>query len=112
MCHKTKFQHPPRGGGGRGGILKTPPRPKGHPPPQGGEIINLKDTNWISKSYPLKAKSYSCQIRYHSEFLSCKIKCATSDVAQVIFKKPVLVASGQSCVIYDKNVCLGGGVVI
>ena len=31
--------------------------------------------------------------------------------AKVIFKKPVLVASGQSCVIYDKDICLGGGVV-
>ncbi|MEK7060053.1 MAG: tRNA 2-thiouridine(34) synthase MnmA [Patescibacteria group bacterium] len=74
--------------------------------------INLKDTNWISKSYPLKAKSYSCQIRYHSDFLSCKIICGSKASAQVLFNKPILVASGQSCVIYDKDICLGGGIVI
>ncbi len=73
--------------------------------------IKLKHTNWIYKSYPLKAKSYTCQIRYHGEFLPCKIKCSTPSIAQIIFSKPILVASGQSCVIYDNDVCLGGGVV-
>ncbi|KKQ07206.1 MAG: tRNA-specific 2-thiouridylase MnmA [Parcubacteria group bacterium GW2011_GWB1_36_5] len=70
----------------------------------------LEDTNWISK-VPELNKNYTAQIRYHGEFFSCKVKCSTLGVAQVIFKKPVLVASGQSCVIYDKDVCLGGGVV-
>jgi len=74
--------------------------------------VKVKDTNWISKSYPLKDKSYSCQIRYHSEFLPCKIICGSKASAKIIFNKPVLVASGQSCVIYDKNICLGGGVVV
>lgn len=76
--------------------------------------IVLKDVNWINdlpKSKKQKAKTYTCQIRYHGELLPCKIKCATSDVAQVIFQKSILVASGQSCVIYDKKICLGGGVV-
>ena len=59
-----------------------------------------------------EAKKYTAQIRYHGEFLPCKIKCAKSNFAQVAFSKPPLVASGQSCVIYDKNICLGGGVVL
>jgi len=75
-------------------------------------FIELKDVNWISSAPVSKAKSYSCQIRYHGEFLPCKIKCSTFGVAQVFFTKPVLVASGQSCVIYDRDVCLGGGVVV
>jgi tRNA-specific 2-thiouridylase len=74
--------------------------------------LNLKDTNWISKSYPLKAKSYSCQIRYHSDFLPCKIVCGSKASARVIFDNPILIASGQSCVIYDKDICLGGGIVV
>jgi len=73
--------------------------------------INLENTNWISE-IPKINKNYTAQIRYHSEFLPCKIICAKSNFAQVIFKKPILIASGQSCVIYDKNICLGGGVVI
>jgi len=73
--------------------------------------IRIKNTNWINK-IPEPNKNYTAQIRYHSEFLPCKIRCSTSDVEQVIFKKPILVASGQSCVIYDKNICLGGGIVV
>jgi len=71
----------------------------------------LKDTNWISK-IPEKSKAYTAQIRYHGELLPCQIKCQTPGVGQVIFKKPVLVAAGQSCVIYDGDICLGGGVVV
>ena len=38
-----------------------------------------------------------------------------SDVSlflEIIFEKPILVASGQSCVVYDGDICLGGGVVV
>ncbi len=75
------------------------------------DVGRLEQTNWISE-IPKENKAYTAQIRYHGEFLPCTIKCATSDVAQVIFKKPILVASGQSCVVYDGGVCLGGGIVI
>ncbi|PIP69124.1 tRNA 2-thiouridine(34) synthase MnmA [Candidatus Nomurabacteria bacterium CG_4_9_14_0_2_um_filter_32_10] len=77
----------------------------------GNFYFKIKDTNWISE-IPKEDKDYTAQIRYHGEFLSCKIKCAKSNFAQVVFEKPILVASGQSCVIYDKDICLGGGVVI
>ncbi len=73
--------------------------------------LSIIDTNWISE-IPEPNKNYTAQIRYHGEFLSCKVDCATSDVAQLVFKKPVLVASGQSVVAYDGDICLGGGVVV
>ena len=71
----------------------------------------IKNTNWISKA-PDEKKIYTAQIRYHGEFLSCKIRIVRQDIATIIFNKSVLVASGQSCVIYDKNICLGGGVIV
>lgn len=71
----------------------------------------LENTNWIS-GVPKSNEEYSVQIRYHGEFLPCKIKIISKTKAEVVFKKPVLVASGQSCVFYDKDVCLGGGVVV
>ena len=73
--------------------------------------IGIEKVNWINE-IPKANKNYTAQIRYHGEFLSCKIKCQTPSVGQVIFEKPVLVASGQSCVIYDGKICLGGGVVV
>jgi tRNA-specific 2-thiouridylase len=72
--------------------------------------LQLENTNWISE-IPKPNKNYTAQIRYHGEFLPCQIKCAKLGFAQAIFNKPVLVASGQSCVIYDGDICLGGGVV-
>lgn len=77
---------------------------------EGGGII-LKNINWVFE-IPNPNKTYTAQIRYHGEFLPCQIKCPTSNTARVFFKKPVLVASGQSCVLYDKDICLGGGVVV
>ncbi len=87
-------------------------------------FLELENTNWISE-VPKENKTYMAQIRYHGEFLPCKVKIcqrrpltylskAAFDIsrAEVTFEKPVLVASGQSCVVYDKDVCLGGGVVI
>jgi len=74
-------------------------------------IFSINNINWISKT-PKPNVSYTAQIRYHGEFLLCTIKCATPSVAHVVFQKQVLVAPGQSVVIYDGDVCLGGGVVI
>ncbi|MFA6076527.1 MAG: tRNA 2-thiouridine(34) synthase MnmA [Candidatus Paceibacterota bacterium] len=89
-----------------------------------GEVIKIINTNWIDK-IPEENKSparnafsiadaggYTAQIRYHGEFLPCQIKITGKSKAEIIFKKPVLVASGQSVVIYDKDICLGGGVVV
>jgi len=85
---------------------------EGFLPDKGGlrEVV-LNNVNWIFE-IPKPNKEYTAQIRYHSEFLSCKILSGVGHPTEVIFEKPVLVASGQSCVIYDKNVCLGGGVVV
>ncbi len=71
----------------------------------------LDDTNWIS-NIPQENKKYTAQIRYHSEFLPCSIKIFSDNKAEITFSKPVIVASGQSCVIYDGDICLGGGVVV
>ena len=76
--------------------------------------LSLVDSNWIYQ-IPESDKIYTAQIRYHGEFLKCKINAEDSEGnrrVKVIFEKPILVASGQSCVIYDKDVCLGGGIVI
>jgi len=97
-------------GVGGGNSKKNHPALLGTPPPRGGEV-KLKNTNWISR-IPEPNKTYTAQIRYHGEFLSCKIKCLKYNKAQIVFTKPVLVASGQSCVVYDKDVCFGGGVVV
>lgn len=92
-------------GGGLNSI--TPPQSS---PYQGEEEIRLINTNWVLE-VPDENKIYTAEIRYHGEFLFCRIVCLSRTSAKVIFEKPVIVAPGQSCVIYDGDVCLGGGVV-
>ena len=75
------------------------------------DVQRLEHTNWIN-GVPEKNKIYTAQIRYHGELLLCKVKILFKNKAKIISSKPILVASGQSCVIYDKDVCLGGGVVV
>lgn len=77
--------------------------------PQGFNI-DLKNTNWIT-GIPDITKKYTAQIRYHGDFLVCIIKIIKDKEARIIFDKDVLVDSGQSIVLYNKDVCLGGGVV-
>lgn len=70
----------------------------------------IEKTNWIF-GVPEAGKKYTAQIRYHGEFLPCKIKVTGKTKVAVVFEKSVLVASGQSIVVYSGDVCLGGGVI-
>ncbi len=101
----------------RKNILVVSQNPLPNPYPLGmngegrrGEVVELIGTNWISE-IPKENKNYTAQIRYHGELLLCKINIRLNDEAEVAFGKPTRVAPGQSIVIYDKDVCLGGGVV-
>lgn len=75
------------------------------------DVVGIKSVNWISGA-PLVNKKYTAQVRYHGELLSCKIEFINKNNTKIIFTKPVLVASGQSIVVYDREICLGGGVVV
>jgi len=92
------------------------------------QLITIKDTNWISE-IPEKNKKYDAQVRYHQDYQKCIIEifqgqssgigCARSDLkeveksqcAKIIFDNPQAVAKGQSVVVYDGEVCLGGGII-
>lgn len=75
--------------------------------------IGLEHTNWISGS-PIESRTYTAQVRYHGEQLNCRIEhVKTSTIAhevKIIFEKALLVSPGQSIVLYDGEICLGGGV--
>jgi len=81
-------------------------------------LIKIFNTNWISKDSEKDKKPYSktgkytAQIRYHGELLDCNVEVLEGDKAQIIFDNNILVDSGQSIVIYDDDICLGGGIVI
>ena len=68
------------------------------------------NANWIS-GIPEKDKKYTAQIRYHGELLGCMVNYKGKSFVEVIFDKNVLVDKGQSIVVYDGDICLGGCIV-
>ncbi|MFA6463803.1 MAG: tRNA 2-thiouridine(34) synthase MnmA [Candidatus Paceibacterota bacterium] len=79
------------------------------------KTLNLANVNWINE-IPKENKIYSAQIRYHQKYQNVKLspRSGQGEIGswQVEFEEPQTSASGQSIVVYDKDVCLGGGVII
>lgn len=67
--------------------------------------IKLESENWIIP--PIGGKNYSARIRYQQPLQVCRIENDT-----VIFETAQEFASvGQSVVVYDGEVCIGGGII-
>ncbi len=74
--------------------------------------VKLTGTNWIPSSYPPFGKDFEARIRYRGERIKCNFMQVRDDTALVVFEKPVWgVSLGQSLVVYDKEECIGGGVI-
>lgn len=68
--------------------------------------VSLESVNWITNA-PLEGKEYKARIRHRGELYSCAIKDTT-----VTFQEPLNgLARGQSLVLFDKEECVGGGVI-
>lgn len=58
-------------------------------------------------------KKYSAQIRYHGEYKSCMIQQQKNNCAVIEFEMyDYSLSPGQSIVVYDDSVCIGGGIVM
>jgi tRNA-specific 2-thiouridylase len=72
--------------------------------------VNLEKVNWIN-ILPEQKKIYDAQIRYHQTLQKATLE-NKNGVWTVHFKTPQTSATGQSVVIYDKDICLGGGIIV
>ena len=73
-------------------------------------LVKIGGVNWISGEKPSLDKRYQARIRYRQILQDCSLVEEEGGIA-VKFEKFQNVAKGQSVVIYDGEVCLGGGVV-
>jgi len=74
--------------------------------------VVISDTNWIGTKTIDPAKIYSARFRYRQQLESCTIK-QTSDTTTTIHftTDQTAVSAGQSMVLYDGEICLGGGTI-
>jgi len=69
--------------------------------------LQLTDTHWINKA-PKSTKTYQIRLRHRAPLVECQIQDN-----KVLLKNPErAIAPGQSAVIYDGEIVLGGGIVV
>jgi tRNA-specific 2-thiouridylase len=74
--------------------------------------VKLKNINWTLGGEPDFKKEYTARIRYRQPLEKCHLECQGSTLT-VIFQNPQkAVTPGQSVVFYDKETCLGGGIIV
>ena len=74
--------------------------------------LRAADLSWISGNAPDAAAEYAAKTRYLQADAPCHISLSERDRCEFIFDRPQwAVTPGQSAVLYQGEVCLGGGVI-
>ncbi|MBU0594744.1 MAG: tRNA 2-thiouridine(34) synthase MnmA [Gammaproteobacteria bacterium] len=75
--------------------------------------LTAADLNWISGAQPHPQWVYAAKTRYRQSDAPCSITHVDADRCEVQFATPQwAVTPGQSVVIYESEVCLGGGIIL
>ena len=78
----------------------------------GRNELTASQVNWISGDYPTQPFNASAQIRYKSREIPGKMIPLENSSVHVKFSMSLPdITPGQSVVIYDGEICLGGGVI-
>ena len=68
--------------------------------------------NWISGVAPDPDQPYTAKTRYRQTDAPCRVLTLSDDTLELAFEQPQwAVTPGQSVVLYDGEVCLGGGII-
>ncbi len=74
-------------------------------------VVRISKANWTLGREPDFSKKYAARLRYRAPLEACTLR-KLKDGIELHFAKPQkAVTAGQSAVIYDKNICLGGGII-
>lgn len=75
--------------------------------------VLISKVNIINNKYRLDELHVQAKIRYAGNATSANIKKLEDDVYKVVFEEPVrAVTRGQSLVMYDHDILVGGGIII
>ncbi len=74
--------------------------------------LNIRDVNWVAGHHPPVDEDVSVKIRYRAPSVKASFKNVRQDSASIEFHEPVFGATaGQGAVIYQGEICLGGGII-
>jgi tRNA-specific 2-thiouridylase len=74
--------------------------------------LSAGDASWIAGSPPEAGSAHSAKTRYRQADAACTLSRVLESEIGVDFDSPQwAVTPGQSVVLYDAEVCLGGGVI-
>ncbi|TSA10361.1 MAG: tRNA 2-thiouridine(34) synthase MnmA [Betaproteobacteria bacterium] len=74
--------------------------------------LRVADLSWVSGSAPDTACALAAKTRYRQSDSPCRIVRMEGDLLELGFEQPQwAVTPGQSAVLYQGQVCLGGGVI-
>lgn len=73
--------------------------------------LQMHDLSWTLPEKP-QAERYTCKTRYRMADAACELRYLDEHTAELWFDEPQwAVTHGQSAVLYDGEICLGGGVI-
>ena len=82
-----------------------------HPALLKGDLI-AEQLSWVSGRAPHTHWVYTAKPRYRTPDQPCEVECVDGDTCEIRFAEPQwALTPGQSVVLYESRVCLGGGVI-
>lgn len=83
-----------------------------HPALQRERLV-AQDLNWIAGRTPRTNWVYTAKPRYRTPDQPCEVDALDADKAEIAFAAPQwAITPGQSVVLYESRVCLGGGIIV
>ena len=76
------------------------------------ESLRAADLSWVSGRLPHTHWVYTAKTRYRQPDAPCQVESADAERCHLVFAEPQwAVTPGQSVVLFESRVCLGGGVI-
>lgn len=76
------------------------------------KVVSLSEVNWTSGQAPASGAPLLARVRHRGELLSCRLQREGNSWRVEFASPPAALAPGQSLVLYNKNICLGGGIIV
>lgn len=77
-----------------------------------GPTVGAADLSWVAGEGPAQGRRLAAKTRYRQADAPGQVSHSTADAVSVTFDTPQwAVTPGQSLVLYDGDVCLGGGII-